>query len=107
MTATAINVFSPELYQRVRKGQWRMDNGLYMTNAQVERSSAGVQGRTLFMKYEMLSAAITVPMSAEVRRSVTMTLADLKTGLVVTTRGTAGPDGVLAAAIVSFDLPAN
>jgi len=107
MVATAINVFSPELYQRVRKGQWRMDNGLYMTNAQVDRSSAGVQGRTLFMKYEMLTAAITVPKSAEVRRSVTMTLADLRPGLAVSVRGVAGSDGVLAASIVSFDLPAE
>jgi hypothetical protein len=103
-TATAINVFPPELWQRVRKGQWKMDNGLYMTNAQVDRSSAGVQGRVLYMKYEMLTAAIAVPDSAEIRRSVALSLADLKPGMAVMARGAAGDDGVLAASLVSFDL---
>jgi hypothetical protein len=106
-TATAINVFPPELWQRVRKGQWKMDNGLYMTNAQVDRSSAGVQGRVLYMKYEMLTAAITVPNSAEIRRSVILSLADLKPGMNVMVRGVAGADGLLAASFVSFDLKAN
>ena len=103
-TASAINVFPPELWQRVRKGQWKMDNGLYMTNAQVDRSSAGVQGRVLYMKYEMLTAAITVPNSAEIRRSVALGLADLKPGMNVMVRGVAGTDGLLAASFVSFDL---
>jgi hypothetical protein len=106
-TATAINVFPPELWQRVRKGQWKMDNGLYMTNAQVERSSAGVQGRVLYMKYEMLTAAITVPNSAEIKRSVALGLADLKPGMSVMVRGVAGADGLLAASLVSFDLKGN
>jgi hypothetical protein len=103
-TATAINVFPPELWQRVRKGQWKMDNGLYMTNAQVERSSAGVQGRVLYMKYEMLTAAITVPNSAEIRRSVILSLADLKPGMTVTVRGLAGADGLLTASMLFFEL---
>jgi hypothetical protein len=103
-TATAINIFPPELWQRVRKGQWKMDNGLYMTNAQVDRTSAGVQGRILYMKYEMLTAAITVPTSAEIKRSVELSLAGLKPGMTVTVRGVAGADGLLAASFVSLEL---
>jgi hypothetical protein len=105
LTATIINVFSPELWQKVRKGQWQMDSGLYMTNAQVDRLSAGVKGRTLYMKYQMLTAAIAVPESAEVHRMVSMRLADLKPGMKVSVRGVAGSDGAVAASIISFELP--
>jgi hypothetical protein len=104
LTATIINVFPPELWQRARKGQWKMDNGLYMTNAQVDRSSAGVQGRTLFMKYDMLTAAIIVPNSAEIYRMTTKTLADLRPGLAVSVRGVAETDGSIDAANISFNL---
>jgi hypothetical protein len=107
LSATAINVFSPELWQRVRKGQFPMANGQVMTNAQVERTGAGVQGRLLYLKYEMLTAAIVVPASADIRRSVTLGLADLKPGLSVAVRGVAGADGILAASSVSLDLPAD
>jgi hypothetical protein len=103
LTATIINVFSPELWQKVKKGQWQMDDGLYMTNAQVDRLAAGVTGRTLYMKYQMLTAAIAVPDSAEVNRLVNMQPADLKPGLKVSVRGAAGSDGAIAASIVRFD----
>src|SRR5262249_19357093 len=33
LTAVSINIFSPELWDRVRKGQWVMDSGNIMTNA--------------------------------------------------------------------------
>ncbi len=104
LTATAINVFTPELWQRVRKGQFPMASGQVMTNAQVDRMSAGVKGRTIFLKYDMLTAAIVVPASAEIRRSVALGLADLKPGMAVTVRGVAGADGLLAASFVSLDL---
>jgi hypothetical protein len=107
LTATAINVFPPELWQRARKGQFPMASGQVMTNAQVDRLGAGVQGRMLFLKYEMLTAAIAVPESAEIHRSVALRLGDLMTGQSVAVRGVAGPDGMLAASSVSLDLPAN
>ena len=105
LTATAINVFPPELWQRARKGQFPMADGQVMTNAQVDRLGAGVQGRTLYLKYEMLTAAIAVPPSAEIRRSVALRLSDLKPGEKVMVRGSAAPGGSLAASSVSVDLP--
>jgi hypothetical protein len=104
LTATAINVFPPELWQRVRKGQFPMASGQVMTNAQVERLGAGVQGSTLYLKYDMLTAAIAVPNSAEIHRSITLKLADLKLGDEVAVRGTRGAGGLLAATSLSLDL---
>jgi Cu/Ag efflux protein CusF len=104
LTATVINIFAPELWRRVRKGQFPMASGQVMTNAQVERTSAGVQGRTIFLKYDMLTAAVTVPSGAEIHRSVALSLADLKPGEVVTARGVAGADGLLAASTLSLEL---
>jgi hypothetical protein len=106
LTATAINVFPPELWQRVRKGQFPMASGQVMTNAQVTSlGGGGVAGRVLSLKYEMLTASIAVPEGAEIHRSVAMKLADLKPGLKVTVRGTGNPDGSLAASFFSLDLP--
>jgi hypothetical protein len=104
LTATAINVFTPELWQIVRKGQFPMSNGQVMTNAQVESLGAGVQGKTLNLKYEMLTAAVAVPDSAEIRRSVALKLSDLKPGQKLTARDAAGPGGALTAALISVDL---
>jgi hypothetical protein len=107
LTATAINVFSPELWSRVRKGQWPMANGQVMTNAQVDRLGAGVKGRQIFLTYDLLTAAIDVPEGADIHRSITLGLADLRPGMKVSIRGTAGADGYLAAANVSVDLPGS
>ncbi|MEI6875286.1 MAG: hypothetical protein WCL50_09180, partial [Spirochaetota bacterium] len=92
LTATAINVFPPELWQRVRKGQFPMANGQVMTNAQVESLGAGVRGQQILLKFEMLTAAIDVPEGADIRRTVTLGLADLRAGMKVTIRGTVGTD---------------
>jgi hypothetical protein len=105
LTATVINVFPSELWQRVRKGQFPMASGQVMTNAQVDRLGGMGDGHVLYLKYEMLTAAIAVPDGAEIHRSAAMKLADLKPGLKVTVRGTGNPDGSLAASFVSFDLP--
>jgi hypothetical protein len=107
LTATAINVFPAALWQRVRKGQFPMDNGQVMTNAQVESVGAGGQGRRLFLKYEMLAATVDVPKDADIRRSLDLRLTDLKVGEQVNARGAAGPGGMLSASILSVDLPAS
>jgi hypothetical protein len=104
LTATAINVFPPELWQRVRKGQFPMADGQVMTNAQVEKLGASVRGDTLYLKYEMLTAAISVPHNADIRRSVALRLSDLKPGQKVTVRGSSGSDGALEASFISLDL---
>jgi hypothetical protein len=105
LTATVINVFPPELWQRARKGQFPMANGQVMTNAPVDRLGSGVQGKTLFLKYDMLTAAIAVPDNAEIRRAVTLKLSDLKPGEKVTVRGQSGSDGAFTASSLSLDLP--
>ena len=108
LTATAINVFTPELWQRVRKGQWDMATpGQVMTNAEVDRLVDKIEGRTLYLKYEMLSAAISVPASAVIRRSVVEKLTDLKTGMKVSVRLAPSTKGSLSAAMISFDAPAG
>lgn len=103
LTATAINIFAPEFWQIVRKGQFPMADGQVMTNAQVERLGSQVEGNTLYLKYEMLVAAIAVPATAEIHRSYLAKLSNLKIGMTVTVRGDLGADGSIAASSVSFD----
>jgi hypothetical protein len=106
LTATSINIFSPELWKVVRKGRFPMQSGEVMTNAVVDNLTAAmVMGRTLFMKYESLSAVISVPPEADIHRILTVTESDLKPGLTVSVRGTIGSKGTLAASTVSFDTP--
>ena len=78
-----------------------------MTNAEVDRLVDKVEGRTLYLKYEMLSAAISVPVSAVIRRSVVEKLSDLKTGMKVSVRLAPSTKGSLSAAMISFDAPAG
>ncbi len=103
LTATIINVFTPGVWEKVRKGQWDMGPpGLVMTNAQVDKIANKVEGRTLYMKYQMLTAAIAVPLSAQVWRMVPLKLSDLKTGMKVTVRFAA--EAGMRVAMVSTDL---
>ena len=104
LSATAINIFTPELWQQVRKGQFPMANGQVMTNAPVEKVGAEMKNRVLYLKYQMLSAAITVPDAAEIHRMVGQKLGALKTGLKISARGTDKADGSLTAASINFDL---
>ena len=62
----------------VRKGQWPMQTGDVMTNAQVTDYALGVQGRMLRMKYEDVVATINVPEGVRINRLVTERVADLK-----------------------------
>jgi hypothetical protein len=106
LTATAINVFSSEIWQRARKGQFPMSSGQVMTNAEVDRVVDKVEGRTLYLKYDMLSAAISVPEGAEIRRMQPLKLSDLKPGMKVSVRLAASKDSGLRAAMVSLDASA-
>ena len=49
LLATRINIFSPELWQRVRKGQFPMQSGQIMTNAVVTQTGTSVDGTVLHM----------------------------------------------------------
>jgi len=105
LTANSINIFSPELWNRVRKGQFPMQAGGVMTNALVTDYALGVQGRVLRMKFEDLVTSINVPEGIRVTRLLTERVADLKEGMPVIIRATMSAEGGLAAGSVTFDLP--
>ena len=107
LTANGINIFSPELWSRVRKGQFPMQSGDVMTNALVTQYADRVQGRVLYMKYQEGASTISVPDGTQIHRMLTEKLADLKPGMHVVVRGTANQDGSVTASTVSFDLPAQ
>jgi len=109
LTATVINIFTPELWRLpgTRKGQFPWPHGQLMTNEEVDRVVDKVDGRTIYLKYQMLSAAILVPAGADIRRMVPLRLSDLKVGLKVSVRLASSPDGSLRAAVVSAELPAS
>jgi len=106
MTATAINIFSAELYKVVKKGQFPMQQpGQIMTNAVVTAFLAKGDTHALTMSYNGEKFPIVVPGSAEVHRLVTVSLAMVKAGMHVLVRGSPNADGSIKAAVVSFDSP--
>lgn len=107
LTANNINIFSPELWNRVRKGQFPMQTGDTMTNALVTDYVLGVQGRVLKMRYHELETTINVPAGVRVNRLVTERAADLKEGMHVLVRGTTSAQGGLAVGSITFDLPSQ
>jgi hypothetical protein len=105
LTAVSINIFSPGLWSRVPKGQWAMESGNIMTNAVVTQTVERVEGRTLYMKLDQGTGAISVPTATEIHRLTLVPLSDLKPGMRVTVRGVADPDGTIKASSISFDRP--
>ena len=105
LTAVSINIFSPGLWSRVPKGQWAMESGNIMTNAVVTQTVERVEGRTLYMKLDQGTGAISVPTATEIHRLTLVPLGDLKPGMRVTVRGIADPDGTIKASSISFDRP--
>ncbi|HTD47728.1 MAG TPA: DUF5666 domain-containing protein [bacterium] len=103
LTAISINIFSPQLWNRVRKGQWVMDTGNIMTNALVTQVVERVDGRTLYMKLDQGTGMISVPTAAEIHRLTTVRPGDLKPGMRVSVRGVAGSDGTIKASSITFD----
>jgi hypothetical protein len=105
LVATNINIFSPQMWDVVRRGQFPMASGDLMTNAVVEKSAKAIQGRVLTMKLSEGIAAITVPEGVPIHRLVTLSASSLAAGLHVVIRGTENADGTFTAASVSFDQP--
>jgi len=104
MVATAINIFSPELYKVVRKGQFPMQQpGQIMTNAVVSAYMASGDGHSLTMSYEGETYPISVPDSAEIHKLATVSIDVVKKGMHVLIRGSQNPDGTLKASVLSFD----
>jgi hypothetical protein len=107
LTASGINIFSPELWDRVRKGQFPMQTGEVMTNALVSKYAVGVQGRVLYLEYAGGTAAIDVPEGTRINSLITKRASDLKPGMHVVVRGEMKPEGGVAASTVTIDLPAQ
>jgi len=107
MVAISINIFAPEMWDGVRKGQFPMTTGDTMTNAVVTKYAAGVKGRVVSMKYADGTSEITVPDGTQIHRLVAARPAALTVGLHITVRGSAGPNGSITATSVSFEQPAK
>ncbi len=103
LTAISINIFSPELYKVVRKGEFPMTTGDTMTNALVTKYAKAVNGRQLTMTYAEGTSTITVPESTQIHRMVTVMRPNLVVGLHVNVRGTVKPDGTVQAQSISFE----
>jgi len=107
MVASNVNILSPELWSRItRKGQFPMQSGDTMTNAVVTQTDTSVNGSVLTMQVEDRTEQITVPQDAQVHRLITERAGDLRPGMHVVVRGTAGQDGAVAASTINFELPA-
>jgi hypothetical protein len=100
--SVAINVFSPGIIAKVRKGQFTMASGDLMTNAPVDQVSAGNDGNSLTLKNEGSMVSFRINSKTVVHRLVDASAADLKPQSRVQVRGTANQDGSVQAAIVSL-----
>ncbi len=107
LIATNINIFSPEMWTIVGKGQWPMTTGETMTNALVTSYATQMSGHTLMMKYQDVTATITVPDGVQIHKLETVKPSTLVVGMTVSVRGMAGSDGTVKAAAISFDGPAK
>ena len=103
LTAISINIFPPEFRGRVREAQFVMDTGNIMTNAMVFQNVRAVLGRTLYLKLGDGSVIIAVPRDAQVFRLTIMPVGELRPGMRVVVRGTAGSDGTPVAVTITVD----
>ncbi len=103
LTAISINIFPPEFKGRVRAAQFVMETGNVMTNATVFQNVRRIEGRTLYLKLGDGTAVIAVPKDAEVFRLTVIKFSDLKPGMRVAVRGTAGSDGGVVATTITVE----
>jgi len=98
--SVAINIFSPSIIAKVRKGQFTMASGDLMTNAAVDQVTKGAGGASLVLKNDDAMVAVKITDQTTVHRLVDAAAADLKPGLKVGVRGTVNADASLQAANV-------
>ncbi|HEY9593244.1 MAG TPA: DUF5666 domain-containing protein [Spirochaetia bacterium] len=103
LIATNINIFPPDVWKVVRKGQFGMPDGQLMTNALVSSYGPAVQGRTLRMDYNGMTTTISVPDACPIHRLVVLRTSDLKVGQTVTVRASSTGSGVFTADTISVD----
>jgi len=104
LTATAINIFSPEVWRHVPGGQFPMGGGLIMTNAPVTQYTSGADGGgVLTMSYGGGSFTIAVTAKTTVHKLVTSSFSNLAMGTFVIVRGTQEPDGSVLAGAITYN----
>jgi hypothetical protein len=100
--SVAINVFSPSMTGKVRKGQFTMASGDLMTNAPVEKITSAGEAGGLVLKNDDAMVGIRIGKQTIVHRLLDAATTDLKSGLSVSVRGKANDDGSLQAASVTI-----
>jgi hypothetical protein len=100
--SVSINIFSPSIIARARKGQFTMDSGDLMTNAPVEQLDGSMMNGTLTLKNDGAMVPIKVSGSTPVHRLMDGTVSDIKPNVHITVRGTANADGSVQAMFVSL-----
>ncbi len=99
--SVAINIFSPSIIARARKGQFTMDSGDLMTNAPVEKLDGSMTNGSLTLKNDGAMVAIKVSGTTPVHRLTDGAVSDIKPNTHITVRGTANADGSVQAMFVS------
>ena len=102
--AVEVHIF-PEAMRGTGEGhrQWDLQPQSTMTNANVEQTVAGVDGRTLTLKYKDGEKKIIVPPDAPIVSYVPGDKSELKPGVkIFIAAATANPDGTLQAPRVNF-----
>ncbi len=104
LTATMINIFSPEVWRRVPGGQFPMGGGLIMTNAPVTQYAPDSNGGgALTMTYGAGSYTIAVTPKTVVHQLVMSSFSHLGMGTFVIVRGTAEADGTVQAGSITYN----
>jgi hypothetical protein len=101
LTAVSITILPNDFSGR--KGQWMMESGDTMTNAQVTEAVSGVSGHAILMTYDGGTAKIAVPDSATIHRVTLSSLSALKPQMHATVRGTSNGDGTWTATSIVVD----
>ncbi|TMH66489.1 MAG: hypothetical protein E6H48_11125 [Betaproteobacteria bacterium] len=102
--AVEVHIF-PEAMRGTGEGHrpWDLRPQSTMTNANVEQTVAGVEGRTLTLKYKDGEKKIIVPPDAPIVSYVPAAKSELKPGVkIFIAAATARPDGILEAPRVNF-----
>ncbi len=99
--SVSINIFSPSIIARARKGQFTMDSGDLMTNAPVEQMDGSMTNGSLTLKNDGAMVPIHVTGTTPVHRLTDATVGDIKPSAHITVRGTVNADGSIQAMFVS------
>jgi len=100
--SVAINIFSPAILAKVRKGHFPMESGDLMTNAPVDHVTMSDQGNSLTLKDADAMVAFQIGPETTVHRMVDADASAIKSKAKIQVRGTANADGSIQAVFVSI-----